>query len=120
MSLFDEFEANDFDTLFEWCHVNWNNEHNEHPLLKIHEEVKTLSRYFCWDDYCPTSIIMSHNVTSIGDAAFESCETIRHIKIPKTVDCIGLYVFTELPRECKVIIPKQWNNIVTHAELIKY
>ena len=72
---------------------------------------------FGWYNTSVTSVIIPNSVTSIGEAAFESCHGLTSVIIPNSVTSIGSYAFHYCISLTSVTIPNSVTSIGNSAFL---
>ena len=94
-------------------------------------ELKCLSPYFIYEnnvlfdkdkstiisfrDQDTTSYVIPAGVTSIGDCAFEGCESLNSLVIPDSVTSIGVCAFRHCSSLSNVVIPDSITSIECYA-----
>ena len=70
-----------------------------------------------WNSYSIESVIITDNVTSIGDGAFSYCDSLTSITIPDSVTSIGDYAFRDCSSLTSITIPDSVTSIGNGAFL---
>ena len=81
--------------------------------MKDYNDIDNLSPAYCNSKV--KKVVIEDGVTSIGDSAFESCNTLISITIPDGVTSIGEYAFCNCTSLTSITIPDGVTSIEEHA-----
>ena len=95
--------------------VPWSSSHSSIRTVVINEGVTSIGDYAFRSCNSLTSVTIPNSVTSIGDYAFEYCSSLTSVEIPNSVTSIGDYAFRYCSSLTSVEIPNSVTSIGSSA-----